>query len=373
MPSRLTIVRALGLSALLLLGSVPALTAQNEGNQIFVGPDEAISRFGTRGANFLELPVGAREIALAGAATVASTGVEAMYWNPGAMALSEEFAAAVSYTDLYSGSDITHFYAGAMLPILSGMFGVTVNTLTSGDLLRTTEREPSGEIRNLGSTFDWTSTAVGGYYSQLITDRLGVGLGIKFIQEGISEASADWVGVDVGLRFETGLYGTVVGAAVANLGGDARFEGSATRRTIDDNTQIIDGVGRDIPVGAVTRELELPTYFRFGLMIDLAGTPTSVLSSDPRHSLSATLDIRDAVDTNAQPSFGIEYGFDDIVFLRGGKFVRNEFEDRDFSDGLAGGLGIHIPLGSRQLKLGYAFVGAGDLEHSQTISVSFEN
>jgi hypothetical protein len=98
-----------------------------------------------------------------------------------------------------------------------------------------------------------------------------------------------------------------------------------------------------------------------------------VISNDPRHALSAMIDIRDAVDTQAQPSFALEYAFDDLVFLRGGKFVRNEFVDRDFSDGLAGGIGLHIPLGSRRLKLSYAYMGEGQLDNSQTFTVNFEN
>lgn len=372
MASRFKAVRAVGLTALLLLGGVATAAAQNEGDQIFTGPDDPRTRLGTRGANFLEIPIGAREVALAGAGTVSASGVNAMYWNPGAMALSEDFAVGFSYTELFSGSDITHFYGGAMLPVLSGVFGVSVNTLSSGDLLRTSEREPSGQIRTLGSSFDWTSTAVGGYYSQLITDRLGFGLGIKFIQEGINEANAEWVGADLGLRFETGLYGTVVGATIANLGGDSNFEGSAITEIIDDNDQIL-VTGRDISGQFETVPLELPTYFRFGFQIDLAGTPTSVISNDPRHGLSALIDIRDAVDTAAQPSFALEYAFDDLVFLRGGKFVRNEFVDREFSDGLAGGIGVNIPLGSRVLKVSYAYMGEGDLDNSQTFTVNFEN
>lgn len=372
MASRFNAMRAAGLIALLLVGGMTPASAQNEGDQILIGPDDAISRAGTRGANFLEIPVGAREVALAGAGTVSATGVNAMYYNPGAMALTEDFAVGFSYTELFSGSDISHFYGGAMLPVLSGVLGVSVNTLNSGELLRTTEREPSGEIRTLGSSFDWTSTAVGGYYSQLITDRLGFGLGIKFIQEGINEASADWVGADLGLRFETGLFGTIVGASIANLGGDSRFEGSAITEIADDNDQVL-VTGRDISVNFETVSLELPTYFRFGFQIDLAGTPTSVISNDPRHALSAMIDIRDAVDTQAQPSFALEYGFDDLVFLRGGKFVRNEFVDRDFSDGLAAGIGVNVPVAGRRLKLSYAYMGEGQLDNSQTFTVNFEN
>lgn len=365
-------IRAGVLTCLLLLGSFTSGVAQNEGDQILIGPDENRSRFGTRGANFLEIPVGAREIALGGTGSVSATGVDAMYWNPGAMALTDDFAVGFSYTQLFSGSDIDHFYGGAMLPVFSGVIGVSVNTLTSGDLLRTTEREPSGEIRTLGSSFDWSSTAVGGYYSQLITDRLGLGFGIKFVQEGINEAGADWVAADLGLRFETGLFGTTVAAAVANLGSDAKFEGSAISEIIDDNDQIL-VTGRDITANFQTTELELPTYFRFGFEVDLAGSPTSILSTDPRHALSAMADIRDAVDTHAQPSFALEYSFDDLLFLRGGKFVRNESVDRDFSDGLAGGAGLKIPLGDRTLELSYAYMGAGQLDHSQTFTVNFVN
>src|SRR5690606_9159589 len=198
----------------------------------------------------------------------------------------ESFAMGGSYSDLFAGSGVSQFSGGARLPALGGVFGVSVNTLSSGEIERATERVPSGDLATLGSAFEWRSTAVGGYYARMITDRLGVGAGIKFIEEGISEASARWTAVDVGVRFETGIYGTVIGATVANVGGASRFDGSAITAIIDDNEQLFP-TGRDIDGKFITNELQLPTYLRFGLMVDLAGTATSVLSTDPRHRLSA--------------------------------------------------------------------------------------
>lgn len=360
------------LSAVLLLGSAGPAAAQNQGTQILIGPEDNITRVGTRGANFLEIPVGARETALGGAGTALTTGVNAMYWNPGALALSESFGIGGSYTELFEGSGVSHFYGGAMLPVMGGVFGVSVNSLNSGEIDRATERVPSGDIRTLGSSFEWRSTAVGGYYARMITDRLGIGAGIKFIEEGINEASARWTALDVGIRFDTGIYGTVIGATVANVGGAANFEGSAITAILDDNERIFP-TGRDIDGTYVTDELQLPTYLRFGLMVDLAGSATSILSTDPRHRVAALLDIRDAVDTSAQPTVAFEYSFNNILFLRGGKFWRNEFVSRDFDDGLSAGFGLNLPLGDRKIEFGFAQTSNGQLGTTRIFTINFES
>jgi hypothetical protein len=66
--------------------------AQNVGTGLDPTPDQETTRVATRGANFLEIPVGARGQALGGAGMALIRGVEAMAWNVAAVAESEKFS-----------------------------------------------------------------------------------------------------------------------------------------------------------------------------------------------------------------------------------------------------------------------------------------
>lgn len=72
--------------ALALLVGGGNLAAQRQGTFLTPGNDESTTRVGARGANFLEIGVGARAQALGGAFTSLASGASAMYWNPAGIA-----------------------------------------------------------------------------------------------------------------------------------------------------------------------------------------------------------------------------------------------------------------------------------------------
>ncbi len=383
---------ALLLSLGFLLAGVRVGLAQNVGNELQPDPDEPNTRVGTRGASFLELGIGARAQALGGAGATLHPGVFAMYWNPAQIAATETFGVGFSYSALYDELNIDHFFVGALLTVAGGTLGMSFNSLSSGDITRTTEAFPDGGDPIFGNTFDWTSTYVGVYYARRITDRLNLGGGVKFISEGIDEANADWVAFDAGVMFRTGLYGIVIGATAQNIGTEANFEGSAVERIIEGSDQVFPPNGRDIETRLKTRDVQLPSLFRFTLGLDVLGGPESLVQvPTTSHTLNIALDISDAVNTDVQTAVGIEYGFRQIAFLRAGKRFFNENQRtgdiqrsvggtaeffrkkdfRDFNHGLSFGGGIRIPALGRRLAFDYAYVNMGELDNIQVISFEF--
>lgn len=358
---------------LFLLGGGTELRAQNEGTTLRQGPDQPVSRVGTRGANFLEIGIGARATALAGAGTVISEGVDALYWNPAGAALLEGFAVGGSYTELFANSGIELFYFGSILPALGGSVGISVNTLSSGEIPRTTELTPSTENVGVGSTFEWNSSALSAHYARRITDRLALGASLKWINEGIEGADANWVGVDIGAKFETGLYGIVIGAMVANVGGRAAASGPLVQQNRTAATEVFE-TGRTLGFALLTDEMALPTYARFGLQLDLTGVPEALVAAgDPRHRVTTFIDVRDAVDTDIQSSIAFEYSYDEMLFIRGGKQFANEVgSNRGFNEGLSVGGGVRLPVLDRRLSIDYAYTALlRALDHNQVISVEF--
>lgn len=351
--------------------AAPGLAAQTRRGTYLVPTNEPTSRVGARGANFLEIGVGARGQALGYANTAMAHGADAMYWNPAGLATADGFVASFSRADLYSGLGITHDFAGVAVPFAGGVIGVSYIGLNSGDMVRTSEAFPAGGDPTFGSTFNWSSSAVGLHYARRLTDRLQIGFTGRAVSEGTLDASSRWWAVDVGTQFTTGLYGITLGAALANIGPSARLEGALITQRVNTD-QAFPFV---LPVRYNTVAYQLPTTFRFAVMTDLVGSADALFAANPNHSLKFAVDFNDGVDTDLQTSLGMEYSFRGLIFLRGGKRYLNEAhaDFRSFSDNLSFGGGLRLPMFGRHFSFDYAYTNMGDLENVQVFSFELGN
>jgi hypothetical protein len=359
------IARSLVMSVL----AAGALAAQSLPGGLIPSAKQPPTRQGTRGANFLEIGVGARGIGLAGAVAGITEGPTSWYWNPAGVASMEHFGISASKQDLYTDLDITHNYIALAMPVLGGVAGVHFTSLTSGDLERTTEDNPFGDPV-VGRTFSWSSMAVGVGYARRLSDRLDVGVSAKYIGEGITDARISWIGVDVGTQFRTGIYGLTLGAAVANIGPSSQYSGVAIRRKINTN----DFSPQITTVDFAVQQTELPTLFRFDVATDLYGRPESILhGKGSKNALTGILSFNDAIDTDVQGAGALEYSWDNKVFLRGGKrfYNDNRATGSRGTYGLSGGLGLRLPVAGTAIRFDYAYTSLGDLDNVQVFSFEF--
>jgi len=365
------IYRALAIAVGLAILSSAPLRAQNVGDLMEPRSGDEISRVGTRGANFLEIGVGARAMALGGAGAALEPGLSALYWNTASIAAVEGVAIGFSTADLYGGSGLRHTFGGVVLPVGDGAFGASVSYFTSGEVERTTEAYPDGNDPSFGAVVEWRGLAVGLHYALRVTDRLAIGAAGKYVEEGIDLAKAQYLGLDVGATFDVGVYGLTLGASVANLGTEGRFEGGLVSAYVPEERETFPAAG-DRTVRHDTRKMQLPTTLRFSVRSSLLGTPEALFGPNADHDLQAYAQVLDGIDTNIQTSLGLEYGFRRLFYVRGGKrFVNESRAPWEFGDGLAGGLGLRIPLLDREFTLDYAYVSMGDLDKTQHFSLAF--
>ena len=359
-----------GFILVVALGATAGIAGAQDGpDEILPRPENPPTRQGTRGANFLQLGVGARGNGMAGAVATTVEGPASWYWNPAGAASTEFFTAHASRQNLYAGLDIATNYAGIAIPVFGGVGGVSFTSLNSGEIQRSTENEPYGDPI-VGDNFEFTATAVSLNYARRLTDRLDLGGGLKFISEGLTDARTSWVALDLGTQFRTGIYGLTIGAALQNIGPSSKADGELIRRRI--NTD--EAFNQNTPIVYDVLETDLPTMFRFSVGTDLYGRASSILGSgNGMHSLAGEIAFNDAIDTDIQMAGGVEYGFNNIAFLRVGKRFYND--DRVTGDeamfGLSGGLGLRIPIGERSFRFDYAYTAQGDLENVQVFSLEF--
>lgn len=365
----------------LALAALVAVPAQAQ-DILTSDPTLPTTRTGTRGAAFLALGVGARAQALGGAYTSLANDVSALYWNTSGIAHLDGFSAQLSQANIFEGSDITHTFVGAVMPVGLSRFGLSVNILSSGDMAWTAENypnpEPFGDDFNpTQATFEWTSMAIGLHYARPVTDRLVFGFAGKYIEEGIGTVDANFIGFDLGAQFETGLYGLTLGAALTNLGTSGEMEGTSLAQRVNTGTQNTSGIypsTRVVEFRPNTEDLELPTAFHFSVMADLIGSASSILSPSPDNNLRLVWDLSDAVNTDLRTAVGMEYSYRELAFVRLGKQWTNEAQiSYDFTRGAALGGGVHLPLGDfGRVMLDYAYTGMGELENIQVFSLEVQ-
>jgi hypothetical protein len=363
---------ALSVGALMTAASAPALaqtSGPGVGTPLQQGPNASTSRVGTRGANFLEIGLGARAVGMAGAYASVAEGLSGLYWNLAGTADVTNIAAGVNYSQLFGSEGLDFVWGGVVIPVGGGAVGLQIGQMSSGTMERTTLDNPQGGDLQAGTGFEFTATAAEISYARRLTDRLSVGLGAKYAQEGITQATASYIGADVGVRFRTGLYGTTLGASLSNVGSSGKYEGNLINVNLFNDPQVGSGV---IPVEFDTRELEMPTIFRFSVAAELIGGPEAMLSQRSDVGLLRVVgDFSNAIDTDLQTAVGAEYAFRDRLFLRVGKRFLNEqgLDDGanglssgdEFGRGMAFGGGLRLPLAGRRVGFDYAWQGAGEL------------
>jgi hypothetical protein len=357
-------VRAAALSA---LAAVTA-GAQGIGGFLPTSEDNSVTRQGTRGANFLHIPISARAAAMAGAVGSTVTGPTSWFHNAAGAATTEHIGLAIGREMLYGDMDITMNYLGVSFPLFGGGVGLAVRSLNSGDMERTNENTPFGDVTN-GRFFQWSSMAAQVGYARRITDRLDLGGTLEFINEGLPTAKISWFAFDVGTQFRTGLFGLVVGGSLQNLGGGSTMDGQLLERGANTN----DVSRQTTRYKLFTRPMDLPTAFKFSIGDELFGTAESLLGrGSGNHTLMAEFGVDDAVDAAAQAALGAEYGFKNILFARGGYRFYNDDRKAPGESSLFGasaGFGIRYPIAGRPIRFDYSISAQGDLQNTQIISI----
>lgn len=313
------------------------------------------NRIGTAGASELLIPVGARDVAMSGATTANTSGIEAIFWNPAGLARAESDANVMfSFMPYFADIDVTYVAVSANFRKL-GSLALSVKALSFGNIAVTTEDFPDGT----GETTSPTFFTLGLTYSRILADRISVGATANVISERLDRVSATGVAFNFGVQYRNlgDIKGLNVGVAVKNVGGDMKFDGSGLLRAgqVDDVTR----APSFFQVEASS--FELPSTIEIGVSLDLNFAEQSELQ------LASIFQNNNF--SYDEYKFGAEYSYDDLLFVRGGySIAANEVEDT-YIYGATLGAGINYVVGDLDLTLDYAWQEADFLGSNNIFSV----
>ena len=264
-----------------------------------------------------------------------------IYWNPALPA--QQKGNQVSGSHIEWPADIQYEFVGYVHRISKNVFlGVSFASLHMADMEVTTEYHPHGT----GEYFSYGDIFAGLTYSLKMTDRFSFGVTAKFVQEDLAGLKMNAWMVDFGTFYWTGYKSLRFAVSLVNFGPDMRPEGTYTKR-----------VGRS-DIESSYEEFSPPTTFRIGSAMD-------VLSRD-HHLVTASLQINHPVDNSENAVFGVEYGYHNLLHLRGGYRVNLD------EQGLTAGAGVRFTLGKTAAHLDFAYLPMGRLGTTNQFTLGFE-
>jgi opacity protein-like surface antigen len=294
-----------------------------------------VARKGTTGADQLLIPVGARGIATGGSFLANISGLESIYYNPAGLDVYPQTEAMFSYVNYLADINISYFAVGTSLGDF-GSIGFDLKSFDFGDISVTNEQFPDGT----GETYSPSFLTLGFTYSKVLTDRISIGTNLKLITESIQNTSASGFAVDAGVqyRFSEAL---MIGAAIKNIGSDMNYSGQdlASRTEIPGSIPGSSSGSYEI----ITEGFQIPSFFQLSM--------TYALNINEQNNLlfAGAYTANNSFEDVA--NLGMEYGFMDNFFVRGGYNVLIE-NASEYIYGLTFGAGLDYKIGG---EVGFVF------------------
>jgi hypothetical protein len=314
-------------------------------------------KVGTVAAAELMIPIGARDLAMGGSTIALSSGIESVFWNPAGLAYSETNASAM-FSRLQYIADINMNYVAVAGKFGGfGTVGFSIKSLDLGDIAITTEDFPDGTGGFVSPTF----FVLGVHYARNISDRVAVGFTGNFINEDLSEARVKATGFSfsAGVQYKNlaNLEGLDFGVAVKNIGPQMGFSGSGLLRNAEVGD--VSRGGSFVEIKAASDEL--PSTIELGLAYTIKAGETS--------KLVFTGMFQNNNFSDDETSFGGEYSFNNLFFVRGGwNFAPDADEDAYIFGGTLGA-GFHVKVGGVAVTADYGWRQTDFFENQNAFSI----
>lgn len=282
-----------------------------------VNAGDSAGQAGTTSANYLKIGVGARAAALGGAYVALSDDATAGYWNPAGLSQVSCTELIFMHNSWYD--DINVEYLGAALPASEIVtFGLGFSYLDYGSFEGyDIDDNPTGE-------YSANAMVASASASFRLSDNIALGATGKLLTEKLESSSANGLALDLGLHYRTQYVS--VGLNYMNIGSGLKYE---------DET------------------FPLPTRLAAGAALHFF---------DDRLRLAT--DIENPNDGSMSLHQGVEYCYENTVFLRSGYAHRFENVSGGSDTGLTLGFGIRHSIGS----VDYSYLPDADLGDIHKIS-----
>lgn len=331
-------IQSLSLTALLFLSTA-----------VFAGNED---RAGEAGSSELLINPWGRSSGWGGANTSGATGLEAMNLNVAGLAYTSGTQVGYTNTSWLGGTDISINTAGLATRMgeNGGVLGISVMSMTFGDIDVTTVDNPDGGL----GTFSPNFFNMGLGYSKKFSNTISGGAVVRLVNQSISNVRANGVAIDAGVNYVTGDRDQLkFGITLRNIGPTMKYSGNGlSERYEDPSTE------KELTISQRSNDFELPSLVNIGLTYDFyLGLSEDAMPDElSEHRLTVAGNFTSNSFTKDQIRLGVEYAFKEMFMLRTGYVyesdITNDEEAQTASNGLSAGATIEVPLGKSGNTLG---------------------
>ncbi len=281
----------------------------------------ASAQTGGSAVPFLLISADARACGMGEVGTAMADNLNAIYWNPGGLGYQDKQQVAINFSRWLPqfNTDLYYSYGayGQYVEALDGMVAANFILMNLGEFTRTNERgDKQGTFRSNEFSF-------GLYYGTMISDDIGAGVGLRYIQSNLAPISGQATGAGTGTSgaFDIGLLWRPSKLDVFGW-------------ELDDKLAVgfnLQNVGPKVTY--LQQSDPLPTTLRLGTSLNVVRDEFNDLTL--AFDASKLLVRRDATVSDPIPksfvtawekggmelAFGAEYWYERVVALRAGYFA----------------------------------------------------
>jgi hypothetical protein len=303
---------------------------------------------GASGAQFLKIPLGAKESGMGGAVVASTDDASSIFWNPAGIAKVQGVNLHFSYMKWFN---LFNMNAAAVAYNLGdlGVIGASVVSFSTGQIEITTEQLPNGT----GQYYDAQDIAIGVSYARFLTNDFSVGVTVKYINQAIWHENASGFAFDIGTQYSLNFHNLTIAMSMTNFGGNLQFSGSdlEVQKQFDPNYPI----SRSAPADLRTSSYPLPLNFQVGLGFDIFKTDFI--------KITGGIDAVHPNDNKERVQLGSQVSVFDRFFVRGGYLFNHDTQNYAF------GVGANLPTGNTLIEFAYSYSNYNILPVVHRISV----
>ncbi|MEJ6660819.1 MAG: PorV/PorQ family protein [Bacteroidia bacterium] len=307
-------------------------------------PNFGGQRAGLSALSFLKNDLNPVSFGMAGASVASEGSLFSSENNPAGLVKIKNSGIALS--NIAIGAGINQSYIGGALKLKGGgVVGLNVNSFNSGAMEVRTEFEPNGT----GQLFYANNTAIGGNYAQQLSDRFSIGVGVKYVYEGIATYTNHTVTADIGFLYTTDFKDLTFAVAVKNFGGNSQMKG-ADLETDYNRT--------DVSLEKYTT----PALFKMGFSLTAYETEGK--------KISVAVELNHPSDNAENIRLGGELNLKELLFVRLGYKLSVKGQNYPTA-----GLGVKTRIGHHPLYIDYGInpTNRMGVQHIFGINLPFNN
>ena len=312
---------------------------------------------------FLAIGVGARGLGLSGAMSSIVDDATAGYWNPAGLTRAKgNIQIALMHSEYFAGIAKYDFGSFAAPIDATRTIGVSVIRFAVDDIIDSTDlidKDGNIDYDRLKSFSSADYAFLFSYAQKMKIEGLRLGGNVKVVHRKVGDFAKAWgFGLDLGAQYDKGKW------SFAAVGKDITSTFNAWSYNTESLTEVFNQTGNEIPENGL--EITLPrlilgTAYKTNLAKKITVQPSLDLdlTFDGKRNVPVKTDV-----LSIDPKIGLEFGYDDFIFLRAGLGNIQTVKNIDASTSTTAQPNIGIGLRLKNVTIDYALTNIGNTSES---------